>query len=38
VDATEEAEMALQVKVPVSTEVIESNLDCTIHGAYEDGF
>lgn len=29
--------MALQVKVPVSTEVIESNPDCTIHGAYEDG-
>lgn len=29
--------MALQVKVPVSTEVIESNPDCTIRGAYEEG-
>ena len=29
--------MALYVTVPVSTEVIESNPDCTISGAYEDG-
>jgi hypothetical protein len=29
--------MTLQVKVPVNTEVIESNPDCTIHGAYEEG-
>jgi hypothetical protein len=29
--------MALYVTVPISTEVIESNPDCTISGAYEDG-
>src|SRR5918996_3574497 len=29
--------MALHVTVPVSTEVIESNPDCTISGAYEEG-
>jgi len=29
--------MALHVTVPVSTEVIESNPDCTISGAYENG-
>ena len=29
--------MALQVTVPISTEVIEQNPDCRIHGAYEGG-
>lgn len=29
--------MALSVTVPVSTEVIEANPDCTIRGAYEQG-
>lgn len=29
--------MALYVTVPISTEVIEFNPDCTISGAYEDG-
>ena len=29
--------MALHVTVPVSTEVIESNPDCTLSGAYEKG-
>jgi hypothetical protein len=29
--------MALHVTVPVSTEVIESNPDCTISGVYEEG-
>jgi hypothetical protein len=29
--------MALHVTVPVSTEVIESNPDCIIRGAYEEG-
>ena len=29
--------MALFVTVPISTEVIESNPDCALSGAYENG-
>ncbi len=29
--------MALFVTVPISTEVIESNADCALSGAYENG-
>jgi hypothetical protein len=32
-----EAEMAIFVTVPISTEVIESNPDCKIRGSYENG-
>ncbi len=32
-----EAERALFVAVPISTEVIESNPDCALSGAYENG-
>jgi hypothetical protein len=30
--------MSINVKVPISTEVIESNPDCKIRGFFEKGF